>query len=193
MKLKLFNEQECENATKHVFDLKNNGLLKHEKEHRFGEMNHNSYRIYMDDVFTDLSLKALPLLEEAYGLKLYPTYTFTRLYVEGFTLKPHRDRAACEFSSTATIAYGDRESPWEIYVEDEHGDGVEYVLESGEGLLYEGRKYHHWRLPLDKGWQIQTFVHYIEVGCEVYDMVLEQNPDFDFSIPFNDFHIPGYG
>lgn len=193
MKLKLFDAHDCDKATKYIFDLKEKGLLKHEKPHRFGPDNHHSYKTYKDEVFKELSLKALPLLEEGYGLELYPTYTYTRLYVEGFILKPHRDRPACEYSSTVTISYGDRETPWEIYVENEDGDGVEYNLESGEGLLYEGRKYHHWRMPLDKGWQIQTFVHYIKVGGEVYNQVLEHYPDFDFTTPFNDFHIPGLG
>jgi hypothetical protein len=187
VKIKLFDEKECREAVNHIFNMKNSGDLKHENEHRFSTLNKNSYGCYSDPVFNSLALKALPQMEESCGLKLYPTYTYTRLYLPGYALVPHLDRPACEFSSTVTIGYGDRESPWEIYIENDDLDGVEYILYPGEGVIYEGRKYHHWRLPLDKGWQIQTFVHYIEIEGEVYYDVLERDPNFDFSEPFHDF------
>jgi len=187
MKAKLFSKKDCDAATKYVLEKEKNGFLEYEKDHRFGPDNKNTFRIYGDEVFKTLALKAQPKLEKLYGIKLYPTYTYTRLYKPGFILLPHLDRPACEFSSTVTIGYGERNSPWEIYIENDKEDGVEYILNPGEGVLYEGRKYHHWRMPLDKGWQLQTFVHYIEIGGEVYNDVLNMQPDFDFTIPFRDF------
>ena len=144
---------------------------------------------YSDPVFNSSRFKKHSLRwKKSCGLKLYPTYTYTRLYLPGYAFESSQlDRPACEFSSTVTIGYGDRESPWEIYIENDDLDGVEYILYPGEGVIYEGRKYHHWRLPLDKGWQIQTFVHYIEIEGEVYYDVLERDPNFDFSEPFHDF------
>jgi len=192
MKIKLLDNATCDAAKEYMFDLLNRNLLENEKKHRFGPDNDKSYKLYSDVFFRDIALKTQPQLEEAYGFKLYPTYTFTRLYKEGFILRPHVDRPACEYSSTITIAYGDRDHPWEFYVE-ENNETKEYILESGEGVLYSGRELPHWRFPLDKGWQIQTFVHYIKMHGDVYDILKYDYPDFPFHKPFQDFIIDDKG
>lgn len=187
MKLKLLSEKDCADATSYMLELEKEGALKYERDHEFGPRNKETLRSYMDPYFCALALQVQPQLEAAWGTQLYPTYTYTRLYKEGFILRPHTDRPACELSSSITIGYGGRDTPWELYIENDDKEEVEYILEPGEGLLYEGRKYTHWRYPLDEGWQIQTFVHYIQIGGEVYQQVRYKQPDFDFSIPFQDF------
>ena len=187
MKLKLLSDEDCANATEYVLDLNRKKLLTSEGPHRFSEENKHTKRLYMDPLFCALALQMQPLLEEGHGVKLYPTYTFTRLYLPGYTMHPHIDRPACELSSSLTIGYGGRSHPWELYIEDDDENEVEYILEPGEGLLYRGQDYHHWRYPLDRGWQIQTFVHYIEIGGKVHEQILESNPDFDTDVLFQDF------
>ena len=49
----------------------------------------------------------------ATGLKLYPAYTYARIYKKGDELKRHKDRFSCEISTTMNLA-GDN---WPIYLE----------------------------------------------------------------------------
>jgi hypothetical protein len=47
----------------------------------------------------------LPHFEKACGKRLYPTYSYARLYKPGEELKKHKDRPACEISATITLGF----------------------------------------------------------------------------------------
>ena len=188
MKIKLLSEQDCKEATEYVLELNRSKKIISEGPHRFSENNRHTRKIYMDPFFCSLALQVQPKLESVSGYSLYPTYCYTRLYLPGYTMHPHLDRPACELSSSLTIGYGGRDTPWELYIEDDNGDEVEFVLEPGEGLLYRGRDYHHWRWPLDRGWQIQTFVHYMIVNGEVHQELKDAGIHIDLDTLFTDFN-----
>ena len=186
MILQLLSPDEAKEATDYLRAKELNGTLPRETMHQMGEENHLSYQAYQDPVYCGIALKVQPKIEEAWGVKLYPTYTYSRLYKPGFILRPHRDRPACELSATITIGYGDRPSPWEISIEDDEGAEHEHILEPGMGMIYDGTKYAHWRYRLEQGWQIQLFVHYVILGGKVYGDILREKPNFDFTKPFQD-------
>ena len=52
-------------------------------------------------------------MEKTTGLKLYPAYTYGRVYKKGDILKRHKDRFSCEISTTMNLG-GDK---WSIYLE----------------------------------------------------------------------------
>ena len=58
-------------------------------------------------------LKCQPDMEKATGLKLYPAYTYARIYKKGDELKRHKDRFSCEISTTMNLGGDD----WPIYLE----------------------------------------------------------------------------
>ena len=60
-----------------------------------------------------LLLKCQPSMEKATGLKLYPAYTYARIYKKGDELKRHKDRFRCEISTTMNLGGDD----WPIYLE----------------------------------------------------------------------------
>ena len=51
-------------------------------------------------------------MEEVTGLKLYPAYTYARIYKKGDELKRHKDRFSCEISTTMNLGGDD----WPIYL-----------------------------------------------------------------------------
>ena len=59
-----------------------------------------------------LLLKCQPGMEKATGLKLYPAYTYARIYKKGDELKRHKDRFSCEISTTMNLGGDD----WPIYL-----------------------------------------------------------------------------
>ena len=91
-----------------------------------------SEAIYASETFDSLLEQLLPYFEQACGKKLFPTYSYARLYAEGDDLKPHTDRPACEISATLTVGFDS--NPWSIYMADRTSDqtGEKYISSSNE-------------------------------------------------------------
>ena len=73
----------------------------------------NTYSSYSDIAMETLMLKCQPIMEKTTGLKLYPSYTYARIYKKGDVLKRHKDRFSCEISTTMNLGGDD----WPIYLE----------------------------------------------------------------------------
>ena len=119
----------------------------------------NTYSHYADIAMETLMLKCQPEMEKATGLKLYPAYTYARIYKKGDELKRHKDRFSCEISTTMNLAGDD----WPIYLEPsgETGKkGVKVDLKQGDMLVYSGCELEHWREKFKGKECIQVFLHY---------------------------------
>ena len=119
----------------------------------------NTYSQYSNIAMETLMLKCQPLMEKTTGLKLYPAYTYARLYKKGDELKRHKDRFSCEVSATMSLG-GDE---WPIYLEPsgELGKkGIKINLKPGDMLVYSGCELEHWRKPFKGTECAQVFLHY---------------------------------
>ena len=59
-----------------------------------------SYAKYADRLMEVLLVKTIDTMQKKTGLKLIPTYSYTRLYRTGNILNRHKDRPSCEISTT---------------------------------------------------------------------------------------------
>jgi len=112
--------------------------------------------------FDKLLETCLPYFEKASGLKLYPTYSYARLYAPNDELKVHRDRESCEISSTITLGYeGDQ---WAIYMgnHEDKSNTEPIMMDIGDAVLYRGMDKYHWREQFKGKWQAQVFLHYVD-------------------------------
>jgi len=132
----------------------------------------NSYAKYGDRLMETLLIKTIAVMQKKTGLKLVPTYSYTRLYRSGNILKRHKDRPSCEISTTLCLG-GD---PWPIYLDPTGGDyvidehknihkpgapkGIEVNLKPGDMLIYSGCELEHWREPFQGQLCGQVFLHY---------------------------------
>jgi hypothetical protein len=118
-----------------------------------------------------LLLKCQPGMEKATGLKLYPAYTYARIYKKGDELKRHKDRFSCEISTTMNLGGDD----WPIYLEpnselggviegfgyvSKNTKGVRVDLKPGDMLVYSGCELEHWREKFKGKECVQVFLHY---------------------------------
>jgi hypothetical protein len=115
---------------------------------------------YGDKIMDELLESLLPRLEAETSLKLYPTYSYFRVYKSGDVLKKHTDRSSCEISVTMTLGYEAKE-PWPIWIES-CGEPVSISLQPGDGLLYKGIKLPHWRNAFHGTYAAQVFLHYVD-------------------------------
>jgi hypothetical protein len=131
----------------------------------------NTYSQYSNMAMETLLLKCQPGMEKATGLKLYPAYTYARIYKKGDELKRHKDRFSCEISTTMNLGGDD----WPIYLEPDSSKGgvkpgVGYVsdntkgvrvdLKPGDMLVYSGCELEHWREKFKGKECVQVFLHY---------------------------------
>ena len=131
----------------------------------------NTYSCYSDIAMETLMLKCQPVMEKTTGLKLYPAYTYARIYKKGDELKRHKDRFSCEISTTMNLGGDD----WPIYLEpdstkggvkegigyvSDNTKGIEVNLKPGDMLVYSGCELEHWRKPFKGKECIQVFLHY---------------------------------
>lgn len=132
--------------------------------------------------FDKLLETCLPYFEQASGLKLYPTYSYARLYnQQGEELKNHRDRPSCEISATITLDF--EGNVWPIYMADKatEKDGIlkigenknkDYIkniskiyMDIGDAVMYRGCEKFHFRESYKEGkWQAQVFLHYVDAN-----------------------------
>tara|TARA_Y100001937_G_scaffold103144_1_gene142115 strand:- start:1316 stop:1939 length:624 start_codon:yes stop_codon:yes gene_type:complete len=119
----------------------------------------NTYSCYGDIAMETLLLKCQPDMEKATGLKLYPAYTYARIYKKGDILKRHKDRFSCEISTTMNLGGDD----WPIYLEPSGKEGMKGVrvnLKPGDMLIYRGCELEHWREKFKGEECVQVFLHY---------------------------------
>ena len=131
----------------------------------------NTYSQYANMAMETLLLKCQPGMEKATGLKLYPAYTYARIYKKGDELKRHKDRFSCEISTTMNLGGDD----WPIYLSPNENvgapdgknitasskaKGIRVDLKPGDMLVYRGMELEHWREEFQGNDCCQVFLHY---------------------------------
>jgi hypothetical protein len=128
----------------------------------------NTYNSYADPLMESILISGKSQIENYIGLNLVPTYSYWRFYQNGDTLKRHRDRGACEISSTLCLGYNLGEnysepSAWPIFVEGNTKTSDEPIpidLGVGDILIYKGCEVDHWRDTFKGLNHAQAFLHY---------------------------------
>tara|TARA_R100001086_G_C11820787_1_gene254026 strand:- start:45 stop:713 length:669 start_codon:yes stop_codon:yes gene_type:complete len=145
-----------------------------------------SFAIYGDVAMETLLAGIHPLTEAHTGLKLYPNYAYTRLYLKGNVLKKHKDRYSCEISTTMNLG-GD---VWPIYLEPDKkkgffkngkyvpskSKGIKIILNPGDMLIYRGDVLEHWRNKFKGNTCAQVFLHYNKVTSKSKDNLYDGRP-----------------
>lgn len=121
-----------------------------------------SEAIHGTPTFDKLLEELLPHFEKACGKRLYPTYSYARLYKSGEELKIHKDRPACEISATVTLGWSGKQ--WAIYMgnHEDKSNATEIWMNVGDAVLYRGMEKYHWREKFEGEWQAQVFLHYVD-------------------------------
>jgi hypothetical protein len=115
---------------------------------------------YAHTPFEALLLHLQPKVEEIVEEKLYPCYSYARIYYNGALMSKHTDRRSCEYSVTLTLEVD--KTPWGIWFTDLHNNTKELMLDVGSMCVYQGNNLPHWREFYEGTKQIQVFLHYVK-------------------------------
>jgi len=135
-------------------------LLANDRLRRGDAQVDNSYVAYGLPVSEALMGYLLPFMEEKTGYKLFPTYSYGRVYLNGAALARHVDRPACEISLSLTISESGGK-PWPLQCETLTGEVAAITLAPGDMMIYKGLEVPHWREPFAGERQLQLFLHYV--------------------------------
>ncbi len=117
-----------------------------------------------DEVMRALLHYVKPKIEKATKLKLKPIYSYSRIYIEGADLKPHRDRPACEISCSLTLnyKYKNKKYFWPLYMANKPIN-----IKKGDAVIYKGGEITHSRKKFKEkntSWHHQIFLHYVDLN-----------------------------
>jgi hypothetical protein len=120
-----------------------------------------SFARYADPLTETILFNSHEYVEEITNKKLYPSYSFSRVYVKGDELKPHVDRPSCEISVTCHVAT--KGAPWLIWMHAPGKEPISFELESGDAVVYKGCEVKHWRdKAVDTEVNAQFMLHYVD-------------------------------
>jgi hypothetical protein len=120
-----------------------------------------SFSYYSDPLIEVLLQKSLNLVSTICEKELFPTYSFSRVYLPGEELKKHVDRPSCEISVTVNVASVGPISP--IWMGYENKTPVSIYLNPGDAVIYKGCEVFHWREPIKENqMNVQFMLHYVD-------------------------------
>ena len=97
---------------------------------------------------------------------LIPSYSYARYHWTGAELRPHKDRAGCEYSATVMIAC---DQPWPIYMA-----GQAQILSPGDAYTYRGEEVEHWREPFAGNECLIMTLHWVDADGPYADHRFDQ-------------------
>jgi len=163
----VLTKEQCDSLVEHMFQLHADGKLIQDDQCPLSDA------VYGDEKFDTLLQNVVEPLGKAVGKKLLPTYSYARIYRTGDVLKKHKDRPACEISTTLTLGY-DAKVNWPIHFSNDDGTVEKAVsMEPGEMAAYKGTEMVHWRRPFKGNWHCQVFLHYVDANGPYADQAMD--------------------
>jgi len=163
----VLTKEQCDSLVEHMFQLHADGKLIQDDQCPLSDA------VYGDEKFDTLLQNIVEPLGKAVGKKLLPTYSYARIYRTGDVLKKHKDRPACEISTTLTLGY-DAKVNWPIHFSNDDGTVEKAVsMEPGEMAAYKGTEMVHWRRPFKGNWHCQVFLHYVDANGPYADQAMD--------------------
>lgn len=132
-----------------------------------------------DSLMEALMDLSTPVIEQNVGKKLWPTYTYFRIYDKGSDLKTHTDREACEYTVALCLALDPTDKPYEIFIgdRDETSDykyynsdkelerlrvDYKFPMIQNNAVIFKGREKLHWREYCNHDHYMTVFLHYVD-------------------------------
>lgn len=146
---------------------------------------------YSDFFMETLLDMSTPVIEQNVGKKLWPTYSYLRIYDRGSDLKIHKDRESCEYTVALCLGSDPMDAPYEIFVgsEDNNSDYKYYntkkeyrryrvdhkfPMVSNNAIIFKGMDKIHWREYCQHDHFITVFLHYVDQEGEFKDFKFDK-------------------
>lgn len=155
------NELTVKTISKYLENQLRLNAWRHRKDGASKETDPSAYSNYADPMIEVILEEVVPEIEDIAGCKVYPTYSYSRIYVKGDELTPHVDRPACEISVTVNVATVGK--LWPIWMKAPGKEPIKVELSPGDAVVYKGCEVTHWRDPMqDSEVNVQFMLHFVD-------------------------------
>lgn len=134
------------------------------------------YKDYFAETILDLSTS---VVSQNVNKKLFPTYSFLRIYDKGSDLPIHVDRPSCEYTVALCVGALPDDKPYEIFVgeADDSSDykyfndkrdlvplkiNYKFPMFTNNALIFKGMDNLHWREKCSHDHFMTIFLHYVD-------------------------------
>ena len=134
---------------------------------------------YSDYLMETIMQASVPVIEQNVGKKLWPTYSYLRIYDKDSDLPVHVDRPSCEYTVALCLGADPINVPYEIFVGEEddssdykyYDDKKEYkryridhkfAMLTNNAVIFKGMNKIHWREMCKHDHFITVFLHYVD-------------------------------
>lgn len=120
------------------------------------------HREYGDPMMETLLSQFTPIVEQATGLRLWPTLSFCYHYTNGNILAPHKDRSSCEIVAGLCLGadpdFISSNKSWPLQI-----SGVDNIdLDYGDMIIFRGHSMEHWRDRFNGQWFVSAILGYVD-------------------------------
>lgn len=134
----------------------------------------NAFSYYSPLGFEALSILLQDKIESIVDCKVWPTYSYGRIYWKNSQLSKHKDRRSSEI--TLSICLKKDQVDWPLVIEHQQQE-YSFNLELGDAVIYSGRNDWHWRIESFQGTeQIQAFLQYVKQTGNNSDLKYDGRP-----------------
>jgi len=172
-------------------------VLKFSNERKFRDVDFQATTLigeYSDIVMETLLDMSTPVVEQAVGKSLHPTYSFFRIYDKCSDLKVHTDRESCEYTVALCLGCDPIDKPYEIFIgeEDELSDykyfndkkklqryriDYKFPMLPNNAVIFKGMDKIHWREICNHDYFMTVFLHYVDKDGIYKDYKFDQRSD----------------
>tara|TARA_R110000803_G_scaffold159751_1_gene223811 strand:- start:26 stop:619 length:594 start_codon:yes stop_codon:yes gene_type:complete len=148
---------------------------------------------YGDLLMETLLDLSTPVIEQNVGKKLFPTYSYLRVYEKESDLKIHKDRSSCEYTVALCLGLDPADKPYNIMIGhqdptsnyfyyNEKKEPLKMKIEetfpmvSNNALIFQGQKADHWREKCEHDHYVTVFLHYVEQEGEYKEHKFDKRP-----------------
>lgn len=133
-----------------------------------------SFSWYSPLCFESLGFYIKPLMEKEIGSKLYQTYSYARIYMNGSELTRHTDRRSSQISASCCIRK-EKDIYWPLYFKTKEGI-KEFDMEPGDLVISSGTKIPHWRTKYPGNEHLQAFLQYVYADGKYQNLKYDSRP-----------------
>lgn len=178
-------------------------VLKFSSKHQFETDNQTNSLIweYSNELMETLMDMSTPVIEQNLGKKLWPTYSYFRIYDKGSDLKIHTDRPSCEYTVALCLGADPVDQPYEIFVgEEDEASDYKYYSDKGEykryridhkfpmvpnnAVIFKGMDKIHWREICAHDHFVTVFLHYVDQDGPYKDFKFDKREGLCFPPSF---------
>lgn len=152
--------EQCEQFSVIMLNKKNSSRLTYEKtvDSRMYQESYGGNDPLFEQALRDIT----PRMEEELQVKMKPANSYCRIYYNGATLRPHKDRVGLDYTLSVSL-FSNLKTPWPLICIDRKENTVPIDIAIGDGGMMYGTEINHWRDNLicePDEYIIQLFMHW---------------------------------